>query len=84
MNEIQITAKLHEMSETAKRFYRKDYESAIAPYVTLLKEYMQKSGKNELEAVIVLVQLESVQDNAMAQMLFFAAAVHLINNQDEK
>jgi hypothetical protein len=84
MNEIQMTAKLYDMSDTAKKFFGVKYKEAIIPYQTLMLEYMNKSGKSELEAAIELVQLESVKDNAMGQMMIFAAAVDLINNPNKK
>lgn len=78
MKQLQVAAKLEQCRDTAKRFFRGEYEAKLKPYTALLKAHMKQSGKDELHSVIELVQLDSISENGMAQMLFFSAAIELI------
>ena len=78
IKEIQIAAKLSNIRDTAKRFFGNEFKAKLEPYTKLISDYMKQSGKDELHSVMELVQLDSVRDNGMAQMLFFSAAVEMI------
>jgi len=78
IKEIKIAARLYEIRDTAKRFFKEEFKSKLEPYTALILVHMKKSGKDELCAAMDLLQLESVQGNGMAQMLFIAAVVEMI------
>ena len=78
MNKIQIAAKLYDCRDTAKRFFKDEYEVRIEPYKETIKHCQQKLNLEVLPCVIKICNLESVKDNGMATMLYMAAAVELI------
>ena len=75
---VKVAARLYNMRDTAKKFFGKEYREKLKPYTHLIQAHMKANGVDEIVSVIKLAQMESVKDNAMSQMLFFAAAVELI------
>jgi len=75
---IKISAKLYQCRDTARRFFREEYKEKIEPYIGLIKTVSRENNIDTLNAVIKIALLDSMQDNGMAQMLLFAAAVEII------
>ena len=78
MNQIQMAAKLYECRDTAKGFYRDEYEAKLKPYRNIIEAHQKKFNLEVLPSVLELCSFESVRDNGMATMLFMAAAVEII------
>jgi len=76
--QIKIAEKLYECRDTARRFFRDEYKAKLEPYTSLIKQVMKANNEGELEALLRISKTNTFQDNAFGQMLFFAAAVELI------
>ena len=79
--EIKIAAKLYLCRDTAKRYFGSEYEDTILPCKRLITERQKVTNKPVLEVLIECLQLKSVQDNAMAMMMFNAAAIEIIESK---
>lgn len=81
--EIKIAAKLYECRDTAKRFFREEYAEKLKPYIAIIKAVMKANELDELQAILKISQTESYQENGMAQMMFMAAVVEIMEPSDE-
>lgn len=84
MNPIQMTAKLYNCRDTAKRFLREEYEVKIQPYKHIIKEVMKSNNVEELKALLIIGDTQTYQENPFAQMMFLAATVDLIEEMEGK
>ena len=75
---VKITAKLYECRDTAKSFFRDEYKSKLEPYIHIVKEVMKANNLEEIPALLKISKTNMFQDNGMAQMMFMAAVVELI------
>lgn len=78
MNKVQMAAKLYDCRETAKKFFREKYKERLQPYTDLLKAVMKANNLEEIPALLKISQTETYKENEMAQMMFMAAVVELI------
>ena len=76
--EIKLAAKLYRCRDTAKQFYKDEYNEKLRTYKNVINAHMKKFNIDVLPSVLEICSFESVRDNGMAQMLFMAAAVELI------
>lgn len=76
--EIKIAAMLYECRDTAKRLFKKDFITKVEPYVNSIKKVMNEAKVDCLKAVLIISKMESFQNDGMIQMMFFAAAVEII------
>jgi hypothetical protein len=76
--QIHLVFKLYKCRDTAKQFFRELYDEKIEPYKVALETVSASHENDILKSLIVCLQLESIQDNGMAQLLFCAAAVEII------
>lgn len=76
--QIKMAAKLYQCRDTAKRFFGTEFNERIAPYKRLIEERQKASGRETLECLIDCLNLESIQGNGMAMLMFNAAAVEII------
>jgi len=76
--QIKMAAKLYECRDTAKRFFRDDYDLKLKPYKNAIQTHQKRFNIEVLQSVTEICSFESVRDNGMAVMLFMAAAVELI------
>lgn len=84
MNPIQIVAKLYNCRDTAKRYLREEYEVKIQPYKHIIKEVMKSNNVDELEALLMVSDTKTYQENKFGQMMFLAATVDLIEEMEGK
>lgn len=75
---MKLAAKLYQCRDTAKRFFRDEYEAKLKPYRNIIDAHQKKFNLEVLPSVLELCSFESVRDNGMATMLFMAAAVEMI------
>lgn len=76
--EIKIAAKLYECRDTAKRFFKSEFQERIRFYKRVIEAEQMKSGTEILQAVTSLCEMKGVKDDGMAIMMFMAAAVELM------
>jgi len=76
--QVKIAAKLYQCRDTAKRFFRDEYEAKLKPYKNIIEAHQKKFNLDVLPSVLELCSFESVRDNGMATMLFMAAAVEMV------
>ena len=79
--QIKIAAKLYECRDTAKslaKIRKEDYKTMLAPYTHIIKQVMEANKEEELPALIRISKTHTYNDNAMAQLMFMAATVELI------
>lgn len=81
--QIKIAAKLYECRDTAKRFFREEYAIRLQSYITIIKAVMLAHNLDELHAILKISKSQSYQENGMAQMMFMAAAVELMEPSEE-
>lgn len=80
---IKIAAKLYECRDTAKRFFRCEYQEKVEPYKRLITAVMKANELSEIKALLKISETDTYQDNAMGQMMFMAAVVELIEPSEE-
>lgn len=78
MNAIQITAKLYKCRDTAKQFFRDKYKERLNPYTHILKEVMKANNLDEIQALLIVSETQTYQEDGFRQMMFLAAVVELI------
>lgn len=76
--QIKLAAKLYQCRDAAKSLYGKDYMKKLDWYKCRIYEYQNKQCVETLPAVLAICSLPSIKENAMATMLFMAAAVEII------
>mgnify|MGYP006921373652 CR=1 FL=1 len=76
--EIKIAAKLYECRDTAKIFFKERYKDKLEPYTHILKEVMKANSLKEIPALLLISKTNHYQENGMAQMMYMAAVVELI------
>lgn len=76
--EIKIAAKLHECRDTAKAFFKEQYKESLQPYTHILKEVMKANNLKAIPALLKISNTQHYQENGMAQMMYMAAVVELI------
>jgi hypothetical protein len=75
---IKLAAKLYKCRDAAKALHRYDYHEKLLPYKNVINQHMDKFKLDVLPSVIEICNFESVRNNGMAEMLFMAAAVEII------
>jgi hypothetical protein len=76
--QTKIAAKLYQCRDTAKRFFKDEFYTKLEPYKALIKTVMAANKLEEIPALLKISQTETYSENAMAQMMFMAAVVELI------
>lgn len=80
-DKIKIAAKLYECRDTAKslaKIQKENYKEMLAPYTHIIKQVMEANKLEELPALLQISKTHTYQDSGMAQLLFMAATVELI------
>src|SRR5665648_372262 len=76
--QIKMAARLYEGRDTAKRFFRDEYQEKIKPYSHILSAVMKANNLDEIPALLKISETKTYQENAMGQMMFMAAVVEMI------
>lgn len=77
-NQIKAAAKLYKCRDTAKSFFGDKYKEKVEPYKHILKQVMEANNLEEIPALLKISESEHYQQNGMAQMMYMAAVVELI------
>lgn len=75
---IKITAGLYRCRDTAKRFFREEFQEKIKPYKEIITAVMKAHNIDEFEAITKISETEHYQDDGMVQLLYLTAMVELI------
>jgi len=78
MNNIQIAAKLYDCRDTAKSLFKEEYKTKLQPYTHIVKEVMKANKLEVIPALLKISKTATYQDSGIAQMMFMAAVVELI------
>ena len=78
MNQVQMAAKLYECRDTAKSFFKEEYKTKLQPFTHIVKEVMKANNLEEIPALLRISKTSTYQEDGMAQMMFMAAVVELI------
>jgi hypothetical protein len=76
--QIKTAAKLYQCRDTAKAFFKDAYKEKLQPYTHIIKEVMKANNLEEIPALLKISQTEHYQENGMAQMMYMAAVVEMI------
>ncbi len=79
--EIKITAKLYECRDTAKslaKMQEKNYVEMLKPYTNIINSVMKANKIKHIQALLKISETQTYQDSGMAQLLFMAALVELM------
>jgi predicted nucleotidyltransferase len=76
--QIKITAKLYDCRDTAKRFFKEEFQDKVKPYIYAIRMVMKAKKLNELKALLEISKTPLYQENVMTQMLFLAAVCEMI------
>jgi len=67
-NPIKMAARLYQCRDTAKRFFRDEYQEKLKPYTHILSAVMKANNLDEIPALLKISETHTYQDNAMGQM----------------
>lgn len=81
---VKITSKLYECRDAAKSLFKEEYFKRIIPYQDIIKSVMKANSEDEMRAVLRISKTNTFQESALAQMMFFAATVEMIEPSKEK
>lgn len=76
--QIKMAAKLYECRDTARKFFKGDFPERIKFYKEVIQAYQSKHGTEVIPSVTAICGFDAVKGEAMAVMMFMAAAVELI------
>lgn len=79
--EIKIAAKLYECRDTAKSMAtirKQDYKEMLKPYTAIIEQVMKDNNLQHMPALLKISETQTFKDSGMAQLLFMAAMVELM------
>lgn len=84
--QIKMAAKLYECRDTAKslaKMQEGDYKEMLKPYTDIIRGVMEAYKLQELQALLRISKSKTYEESGMAQLLFMAATVELIEPSAE-
>ena len=82
-NSVKIAAKLYECRDAAKSLAKMqgvDYKEMLATHTYIIKQVMQSNKVDEISALLRISKTKNYEDSGIAQLLFMAAVVELIES----
>ena len=76
--QIKMAAKIYRCRDTAKRFFKDEFEEKILPYKQVISGVSKEKKIGELEAMMKICDDEVIKNNGWTLMLLMAATVELI------
>lgn len=76
-----MAAKLYECRDTAKAYAKmqnENYIEMLSTYTDIIKSVMKSKNIAEIPALLEISKTATYQENGMAQMMFMAAVVEII------
>lgn len=73
-----MAAKLYQCRDTAKRFFKEEFEEKILPYKKIISDVAKEKKIGELEAMMKICDDDVIKNNGWTMMLLMAAAVEII------
>lgn len=76
--EIKLAAKLYQCRDAAKSLFKNEYLDKLKPYMHILNQVCKCNDLEPLQALLKVAETRTFQDSDMAQLMFFAATVEMI------
>ncbi|OYX86780.1 MAG: hypothetical protein B7Y83_00130 [Flavobacteriales bacterium 32-34-25] len=83
IREIEMAQKLHKCRDTVKRFWKEEFPEKIKPYSDIVKAVMNAKHIEAIPALLEISKTETYQEEGMAQLMFMAATVELIESENK-
>lgn len=84
--QIKIAAKLYKCRDTAKSYAKiqnEDYHKMLQPYSEIIQAVMEADKLDHIHALLKISESKTYQDSGMAQLLFMAALVELMEPSEK-
>jgi hypothetical protein len=85
MNAIQMTAKLYDCRETAKKLAKmqnKNFIDIINPYKVIIEQVKEAKKIETIPALLLISKTESYNENGMTQLLLLAAVCEIMEPEN--
>jgi predicted negative regulator of RcsB-dependent stress response len=79
---IEITQKLYRCRDAAAGLHGNEFQQAIAWYKDAVRSVQQAKNLDAIQAATLILNMEKLSDNGYAQMMFFAAAVEIVESSN--
>lgn len=76
--EVKAVAKLYECRDAAKMLFKEEYKSKLEPFIHIVKQTMKANKVDVIPSLLIISKTRTYQESGMAQMLFMAAIVEII------
>lgn len=76
---IELAEGVREVHDNIKFILGDDYQQAIAPYVDLIKDRMNRTGLSAFKAVLFFIEMDSSDYKGIS--LFISAAVEIMEEE---
>ena len=76
--EIKAAAKLYECRDAAKFLFKEEYNDKLKPFIHIIKQTMSANKVDAIPSLLIISKTRMYQESGMAQMLFMAAIVEII------
>lgn len=77
---LELSQKMQKCRDTAKRFFKDEFPQKLKPYTEIIEAVMKSKNVDEIPALLEISKTETYESNGMAQMMFLAATVELIES----
>ena len=84
MQALELSQKMKKCRDTAKRFFKDEFPEKLKPYTDLIEAVMKANKIDIIPALLMISKTETYLSDGMAQMMFMAATVELIETTDKK
>lgn len=84
IKELEMAQKLHKCRDTVKRFWKEEFPEKIKPYTDIVKAVMKAKNIEAIPALLEISKTDTYQEEGMAQLMFMAATVEIIESKTEE
>lgn len=77
---IELSEKMKKFGDTAKRFFAAEFPNKLKPYTQIIEVVMKANKIDIIPALLEISKTETYLSDGMAQMMFMAATVELIES----
>lgn len=79
---INLGIMLSESRYAAKSLFKDEYKEELMPYVDIVKKTMNANNCDEINALILVSRTHAYQDSEIAQTMFIAAVLEIIESSE--
>lgn len=84
MQALELSQKMKKCRDTAKRFFKDEFPEKLKPYTEIIEGVMKANKIDIIPALLMISKTETYLSDGMAQMMFMAGTVELIESTDKK